>query len=99
MLGHGFVGCIQEVEVNGRMVNLTHFARVEKLSGVSADMYTPMPSQCEIGHCMNDGVCMEGWNRFVCDCTATGFNGPVCNQRKTCCFYCTIELVKILIIV
>lgn len=83
MLGHGFVGCIQDVEVNGRMVNLTHFASVEKVSGVSAEMCTPMPNQCEIGHCMNGGVCMEGWNRFVCDCAATGFNGPVCNQRKT----------------
>ena len=84
MLGHGFVGCVQDVEVNGRVVNLTHFASVEKVSGVSAEMCTPMPNQCEIGQCANEGVCMEGWNRFVCDCAATGFNGPVCNQRRNC---------------
>lgn len=81
MLGHGFVGCIQDVEINGHLTNLTEFASLEGVSGVSSGVCSPMPSQCEIGHCMNDGVCVEGWNRFVCDCSATGFNGPICNQR------------------
>ena len=82
MLGHGYVGCMQDVEINGQFINLTHHAAVEKVSGISTDMCTPMPNQCDIGQCMNDGICMEGWNRFVCDCSSTGFNGPVCNQRK-----------------
>lgn len=82
MLGKGFVGCIQDVEVNGQFVNLTHYALMEAVSGVNTDMCTAMPNQCEIGNCMNDGVCLEGWNRFYCDCSATGFNGPICNQRK-----------------
>ena len=82
MLGHGFVGCIQDVEINGHLTNLTEFAVLEGVSGVSSGICSPMPSQCEIGHCMNDGVCVEGWNRFVCDCSATGFNAPICNQRK-----------------
>lgn len=83
MLGHGFVGCVQEVEVNGQLVNLTEFASLEGVSGLSAGMCAPMPDQCEIGHCMNDGVCVEGWNRFYCDCSSTGFGGPICNQRKS----------------
>jgi neurexin len=82
MLEHGFVGCIQEVEVNGQFINLTHYAKQEGVSGLSTEMCTQMPNQCEIGNCMNDGVCLEGWNRFVCDCSSTGFNGPICNQRK-----------------
>jgi neurexin len=82
MLGHGYVGCIQDVQINGDYVNLTYYAELEGVSGVNTEMCTPMPNQCDIGHCMNDGVCMEGWNRFYCDCTATGFNGPICNQRK-----------------
>ena len=82
MLGHGYVGCIQDVEVNGQFVNLTKYAAQEGVSGVNTDMCTPMPNQCDMGHCLNDGVCMEGWNRFYCDCSATGFNGPICNQRK-----------------
>jgi neurexin len=82
MLGHGYVGCIQDVEINGQFVNLTHHAARASVGGISTDMCTPMPNQCDIGHCLNEGVCMEGWNRFVCDCSATGFNGPICSQRK-----------------
>jgi leucine-rich repeat transmembrane neuronal protein 1/2 len=81
MLGHGYVGCIQDVEINGHPINLTKFAAHEYVSGISTEMCAAMSNQCDIGHCMNDGVCMEGWNRF-CDCSATGFNGPICNQRK-----------------
>lgn len=103
MLQHGYVGCMQDVEINGQQVNLTYHARRDTVLGVStgitdatsssssssavvtslaAPVCSPMPNQCEIGHCLNDGVCNEGWNRFVCDCSATGFNGPICNQRK-----------------
>lgn len=82
MLGHGYVGCIQGVEINGQSINLTHFAALAKVGGISTEMCTPMPNQCDIGHCLNEGLCMEGWNRFFCDCSATGFNGPICNQRK-----------------
>jgi len=87
MLAHGFVGCIQDLEVNGQYVNLTQYALLEAVSGVNTEMCTPMPNQCDIGNCMNDGVCLEGWNRFYCDCSATGFNGPICNQRKLFFFY------------
>ena len=82
MLGHGYVGCIQDVEINGQFVNLTEFAALEGVHGINTETCTPIPNQCEIGHCMNDGICQEGWNRFVCDCSATGYNGPICNQRK-----------------
>ena len=82
MLNHGYVGCMQDVEINGQLVNLSQFAKQEAVAGINTDMCSPMPNQCDIGHCLNDGVCNEGWNRFVCDCSATGFNGPICNQRK-----------------
>nr|CAD7261985.1 unnamed protein product [Timema shepardi] len=32
---------------------------------------------------MNGGVCSEGWNRFICDCTATSFTGPTCGKDAT----------------
>jgi neurexin len=82
VLGHGYVGCIQDVEINNQIVNLTNFIQLANVTGVNTDMCRPMPNQCEIGHCMNDGICNEGWNRFVCDCSSTGYNGPICNQRK-----------------
>ncbi|CAF0848819.1 unnamed protein product [Brachionus calyciflorus] len=82
MLGNGYVGCIQDVEINGQSVNLTYYAALEQVSGINTETCTSMPNQCEIGHCLNEGICIEGWNRFSCDCSSTGFNGPICNQRK-----------------
>ena len=83
ILKHGYVGCIHDIIVNGEIINLAYSAKLESVSGISTDMCSAMPNQCNIGHCMNDGVCLEGWNRFICDCSSTGFNGPVCSQRKT----------------
>nr|CAD7395672.1 unnamed protein product [Timema cristinae] len=42
-----------------------------------------LPSQCDSQPCMNGGVCSEGWNRFICDCTATSFTGPTCGKDAT----------------
>ena len=81
ILNHGYVGCVHDVVINGDFVNLTYYATLESVSGISADMCSAMPNQCNYGHCMNGGVCLEGWNRFLCDCSSTGFNGPVCSQR------------------
>lgn len=39
-----------------------------------------LPPQCESQPCMNGGTCTEGWNRFLCDCSATNFNGPTCGK-------------------
>ncbi|KAJ4432825.1 hypothetical protein ANN_21464 [Periplaneta americana] len=39
--------------------------------------------QCDSQPCMNGGLCTEGWNRFICDCTATSFTGPTCGKDAT----------------
>ena len=82
MHGNGFVGCILHLEINEQKINLTNFAIKEDVRGVNFDICSPMPNQCDIGQCLNEGLCIEGWNRFECDCSSTGFNGPICNQRK-----------------
>jgi neurexin len=87
ILNHGYVGCIQDIEINGQFINMTYFANLEMVSGISRDSCYPMPNQCEVDQCLNDGTCMDGWNRFICDCSSTGFNGPICNQRKLNFFF------------
>ncbi len=83
LLGHGFVGCVQDVSVNGEFVNMTEAAVVNKAVGVAfGTCAAGTGGECELGQCVNEGVCVEGWNRLTCDCSATGFNGPVCSQRK-----------------
>lgn len=39
------------------------------------------PQQCPSQPCLNGGVCSEGWNRFICDCTNTMFTGPTCGKE------------------
>jgi len=83
MLSHGFVGCVQDVSVNGDFVNLTESALGARMDGLIFGACSAENGRCEMSQCMNEGVCVEGWNRFTCDCSATGFNGPMCNQRRT----------------
>lgn len=35
-------------------------------------------SLCSSSPCKHGGRCQEGWNRFLCDCSATPFSGPTC---------------------
>jgi hypothetical protein len=41
-----------------------------------------MPDQCHDRPCMHGGNCTEGWNRYVCDCSQTGFSGPACGNGE-----------------
>lgn len=41
-------------------------------------------NQCggAISPCQNNGVCNEGWNRPLCDCSATLYTGPTCGRES-----------------
>ena len=41
-----------------------------------------LPVKCEESTCKNHGKCTEGWNRYICDCSATSFTGPTCEKGK-----------------
>lgn len=41
-----------------------------------------MPGHCHDHPCMHGGMCTEGWNRFVCDCSQTSFSGATCGNSK-----------------
>lgn len=36
---------------------------------------------CSGNPCLNGGICIEGWNRPICDCTATLYAGPTCGRE------------------
>uniref|UniRef100_A0A3Q2R3U4 EGF-like domain-containing protein n=1 Tax=Fundulus heteroclitus TaxID=8078 RepID=A0A3Q2R3U4_FUNHE len=38
--------------------------------------------RCSSAPCGNGGLCKEGWNRYICDCTGTGFLGTNCEIGK-----------------
>ncbi|KAG8193397.1 hypothetical protein JTE90_012197 [Oedothorax gibbosus] len=76
-LNYGYVGCLRQLVVNGKTVDLAEQAREQDSGSLRPSCHTS-PSQCDSQPCLNGGLCSEGWNRFVCDCTRTGFTGPVC---------------------
>lgn len=41
-------------------------------------------NQCggAVSPCQNNGVCNEGWNRPLCDCSATLYTGPTCGRES-----------------
>ncbi|XP_054706570.1 neurexin-1-like [Uloborus diversus] len=76
-LNYGYVGCLRQLVVDGRTVDLSAQAREQDSGSLRPSCHTS-PSQCDSNPCLNGGICSEGWNRFICDCTRTGFTGPVC---------------------
>lgn len=46
-------------------------------------MFSSGPSTtCQEDSCANQGVCLQQWDGFSCDCSMTSFSGPLCNDRK-----------------
>lgn len=49
------------------------------LSSVSSGPSTT----CQEDSCSNQGVCLQQWEGFSCDCSMTSFGGPLCNDRES----------------
>ncbi|XP_064621737.1 neurexin 1-like isoform X2 [Lineus longissimus] len=79
MLKVGFVGCIHDLEVNSDKVDLALHAREQEIADIG-EYCLAMDKQCSSRPCMNQGHCTEGWNRYICDCVGTGYNGIACNE-------------------
>ncbi|GJQ66007.1 putative laminin G [Trypoxylus dichotomus] len=80
VLQQGFVGCLMDIVMNNEPVDVAGYAR-EQDSGSIKTLCHTQPLQCPSQPCLNGGVCSEGWNRFVCDCTDTMFTGPTCGKE------------------
>ncbi|CAN8000168.1 unnamed protein product, partial [Ixodes hexagonus] len=78
----GFVGCLRDLVVNGKAVDLASYAQRQDSGAVRPSCHRAGP-QCASTPCLHGGKCTEGWNRFLCDCGHTGFTGPVCAKEAT----------------
>lgn len=56
---------------------------IYKTGAVKASCHV-QSNQCtgSVPPCLNSGVCNDGWNRAICDCSATSFNGPTCGRES-----------------
>lgn len=91
LLNYGYVGCIRDLFIDGQSKDVRRLAEVQKAAGVKPSCSKEPPKQCLSNPCQNNGVCREGWNRYVCDCSGTGYLGRSCERGRTLffsqCFY------------
>uniref|UniRef100_A0A671PXR2 Neurexin-2-like n=1 Tax=Sinocyclocheilus anshuiensis TaxID=1608454 RepID=A0A671PXR2_9TELE len=78
----GYQGCLASVDLNGRLPDLIadalhHVGQVER--GCEAGPGTT----CTEDSCSNQGVCLQQWEGFTCDCTMTTNGGPLCSDPGT----------------
>ncbi|XP_064178785.1 neurexin 3a isoform X19 [Anguilla rostrata] len=87
MLNYGYVGCIRDLFIDGRSKDIRQIAEAQNGAGIKPSCNKVSGKQCESYPCKNKGVCKEGWNRFICDCTGTGFWSRTCEREASILSY------------
>ncbi|XP_068155026.1 neurexin 1 isoform X6 [Drosophila tropicalis] len=79
-LRQGFVGCLRDLVLSGKAIDIAAFARVQDSASVKPSCHV-QSNVCNGNPCLNGGTCLEGWNRPICDCSATLYGGPTCGRE------------------
>ncbi|XP_026520130.1 neurexin 3 isoform X3 [Notechis scutatus] len=87
MLNYGYVGCIRDLFIDGRSKNIRQLAEQQNAAGVKSSCIRVNTKQCDSYPCKNNAVCKDGWNRFICDCTGTGYWGRTCEREASVLSY------------
>uniref|UniRef100_A0A8C5FKN4 Neurexin 1 n=1 Tax=Gadus morhua TaxID=8049 RepID=A0A8C5FKN4_GADMO len=95
LLNYGYVGCIRDLFIDGQSKDVRRLAEVQKAAGVKPSCSKEPPKQCLSNPCQNNGVCREGWNRYVCDCSGSGFLGRSCERDATILSFDGSKFMKI----
>ncbi|XP_049599362.1 neurexin-2-beta isoform X12 [Syngnathus scovelli] len=77
----GYKGCLASVDLNGRLPDLLADA-LQKVGQVEHGCGGPSTT-CTEDSCHHQGVCLQLWEGFSCDCTMTTFGGPFCSDPGT----------------
>nr|XP_043902566.1 neurexin-1a isoform X15 [Solea senegalensis] len=95
LLNYGYVGCIRDLFIDGQSKDVRRLAEIQKAAGVKPSCTKEPPKQCLSNPCQNNGVCREGWNRYVCDCSGTGYLGRSCEREATILSYDGSKFMKV----
>ncbi|XP_062375098.1 neurexin-1a-like isoform X15 [Sardina pilchardus] len=95
LLNYGYVGCVRDLFVDGQSKDVRRIAETQKATGVKPSCTKEAPKLCLSNPCQNNGVCREGWNRYVCDCSGTGYLGRSCEREATVLSYDGSKFMKI----
>ncbi|XP_057215524.1 neurexin 2a isoform X12 [Triplophysa rosa] len=78
----GYQGCLASVDLNGRLPDLIADA-LHRVGQVERGCEAGPGTTCMEDSCSNQGVCLQQWEGFTCDCTMTTFGGPLCSDPGT----------------
>ncbi|XP_076166768.1 neurexin 1 isoform X2 [Ptiloglossa arizonensis] len=78
-LRQGYVGCLRDLVINSQSIDIAGYAQQQDSGAVRPACHS-QPPYCPSQPCLHGGHCLEGWNRFHCDCTGTPFTGPICGK-------------------
>ncbi|KAF7204160.1 transcript variant X8 [Nothobranchius furzeri] len=95
LLNYGYVGCIRDLFVDGQSKDIRRLAEAQRAVGVKPSCSREPPKQCLSNPCQHNGVCREGWNRYVCDCSGTGYLGRSCERDATILSYDGSKFMKV----
>ncbi|XP_042597953.1 neurexin-3a isoform X10 [Cyprinus carpio] len=87
MLNYGYVGCIRDLFIDGRSKDIRQIAEDQNGAGIKPSCNKMPGKQCDSYPCKNKGMCKEGWNRFICDCTGTGYWSRTCEREASILSY------------
>uniref|UniRef100_A0AAQ4RIC2 Neurexin 2 n=1 Tax=Gasterosteus aculeatus aculeatus TaxID=481459 RepID=A0AAQ4RIC2_GASAC len=77
----GYQGCLASVDLNGRLPDLIADA-LHRVDQVERGCDGPSTT-CTEESCYHQGVCLQQWDGFTCDCTMTSYGGSFCNDPGT----------------
>ncbi|XP_027140275.1 neurexin 3b isoform X7 [Larimichthys crocea] len=97
MLNYGYVGCVRDLFIDGRSKDIRQIAQSQNMTGIKSSCSKVTGKQCDSNPCKNNGACKEGWNRFVCDCTGTGFWDSTCEREASILSYDGSMYMKVVI--
>ncbi|XP_042359117.1 neurexin-3b [Plectropomus leopardus] len=97
MLNYGYVGCVRDLFIDGRSKDIRQIAQSQNMTGIKSSCSKVTGKQCDSNPCKNSGVCKEGWNRFICDCTGTGFWDSTCERESSILSYDGSMYMKVVI--
>ncbi|XP_042566904.1 neurexin 2a isoform X8 [Cyprinus carpio] len=78
----GYQGCLASVDLNGRLPDLIADA-LHRVGQVERGCEAGPGTTCTEDCCSNQGVCLQQWEGFTCDCTMTTYGGPLCSDPGT----------------
>nr|XP_020471962.1 neurexin-2-beta isoform X4 [Monopterus albus] len=97
LLNYGYVGCVRDLFIDGKSRDVRRLAEIQSALGVSSFCTRELQKRCSSAPCGNGGLCKEGWNRYICDCTGTGYLGTNCEIEATVLSYDGSMYLKIIV--